>query len=99
MNFMSRKFLAIIAVAIVGMVMSRAQSPAPIVVQAMSPATAAPAAKAAPQDVASNQEAIKILEQIKSANQETLKRQQALLEQFEELKKAADQLKIFTKRG
>ncbi len=95
---MSQKFLTIVAIAIVGVVAGKAQSPAPIVVQAMSPAPAAPAVKVATQD-ASSQETLKLLEQIKAANQETLKRQQAMLEQLEELQKAAEQLKIFSKRG
>src|SRR4051794_30365268 len=98
---MNRKFFAIAAVAIVGIVMSKAQSPAPIVVQAMSPVTAVSAPKAVTQDASSSssQETVKMLEQIKAANQETLKRQQATLDQLEEAQKAAEQLKVFTKRG
>lgn len=95
---MSRKFFTIIAVLIVGMVVSRAQSPAPIVVQAMSPATAAPVANVPTQN-AYSPETVKMLEQVKAANQETLKRQQAMLDQLEELQKAAEQLKVFSKRG
>jgi hypothetical protein len=79
---------------------SRAQSPAPIVVQAASPATTAPAA-ATPgtHDPASLQSAIKLLEQIKAANAETLKKQEAALQQLDELQQAAEQLKVFAKRG
>ena len=96
---MNRKFFAIAAVVIAGIVMSRAQSPAPIVVQAMSPATVASAPKTAVTQDASSQETVKMLEQIKAANQETLKRQQTMLDQLEEVQKAAEQLKVFTKRG
>ena len=79
-----------------------AQSPTPIVVQAASGATvtstssksAAPAA-----DVQFIPEAIKLLEQIKAANNEVLAKQKAALERLDELQDAADQLRIFAKRG
>lgn len=79
----------------------RGQSPAPIVIKAISPATAAtPSPKPLVEpDTSTSQSAIKLLEQVKAANQETLKRQQAVLEQLDELQKAAEQMKIFTKRG
>jgi hypothetical protein len=84
---------------------SRAQSPAPIVVQAAGTATAqkpsAPATNQSPvaQDFASLQAALKSLQEIKAANAETLKRQEAAIQQLDELQKAADQMKIFSKRG
>jgi cell shape-determining protein MreC len=79
-----------------------AQSPTPIVVQAAfgttvtstSSKSAAPAA-----DVHSIPEAIKLLEQIKAANDEVLAKQKAALERLAELQDAADQLRIFAKRG
>ena len=78
----------------------QAQSPAPIIVQAASavptPPTIAPSAT---QDSDSIEAAIKLLEQMKAANGEILKRQQASLEQLDEIQKAAEQLKIFSKRG
>jgi hypothetical protein len=74
-----------------------AQTSAPMVVQAapgaaMAPAAAAPAASAA-------SPALQLLQAMKAANQETLKKQEATLIQLDELQKAADQIKIFTKRG
>ena len=51
------------------------------------------------QTAGSLQAAVQALEQIKAANQETLKRQQTVLEQLDELQKAAEQIKIYTKRG
>jgi hypothetical protein len=45
------------------------------------------------------QAAVKALRQAKAANAETLKRQEATLQQLDDLQKAAEQLKIFAKRG
>jgi hypothetical protein len=44
-------------------------------------------------------DAIKLLEQIKAANDEVLAKQKAALERLDELQDAADQLRIFVKRG
>jgi hypothetical protein len=78
----------------------QAQSPAPIIVQAASAApTPPPVAASATQDSDSIPAAIKLLEQMKATNAEILKRQQASLEQLDEMQKAAEQLKIFSKRG
>jgi hypothetical protein len=78
----------------------RAQSPAPIIVQA---ATATPAAKTIPipiaKDSETNQVAVRMLQQMKDANEDLLKRQEATLQRLDELQKAAEQLKIFSKRG
>jgi hypothetical protein len=79
-----------------------AQSPAPIVVQAASgttvTSTSSKSAATAP-DVHSIPEAIKLLEQIKAANDGVLAKQKAALERLDELQDAADQLRIFAKRG
>ena len=81
----------------------RAQSPTPIVVQAVSgttvTSTSSKSAAAASTDVHSIQDAIKLLEQIKAANDEVLAKQKAALERLAELQDAADQLRIFAKRG
>ena len=77
-----------------------AQSPAPIVVQAIvagTPATTAPAPVAA--SAAANESALKTLLEMKAANQETLRKQAATILQLEEMEKAAEQIKIYTKRG
>jgi hypothetical protein len=79
-----------------------AQSPTPIVVQAASgtavTSTSSKAVAAAP-DVHSIPDAIKLLEQIKAANDEVLAKQKASLERLDELQDAAEQLRIFAKRG
>jgi len=78
----------------------RAQSPAPVIVQ---PANAVPVTStkmvAAEADSQSIPGALKVLEQIKAANAETLAKQKAALEKLDELQDAADQLRIFSKRG
>ena len=80
-----------------------AQSPTPIVVQAATSntatASAATKAAAAAPDVQSLPDAIKLLEQIKAANDEVLAKQKAALQRLDELQDAADQLRIFAKRG
>jgi hypothetical protein len=76
-----------------------AQSPTPVVVQAASsnPPTSTPAAPIAA--VSSVPDAIALLEKIKAANDEVLAKQKAALERLDELQQAADQLRIFAKRG
>lgn len=75
----------------------QAQTPAPVLVQAAPPA-AAPAAQAAPVTTTPSA-ALPLLQALKAANAETLKKQEATLVQLDELQKAADQIKIYTKRG
>lgn len=40
-----------------------------------------------------------MLQQMKAANEEILKKQQDTLQRLDELQKAAEQLKVFSKRG
>ena len=68
-----------------------AQSPMPPVASAQAPA--------APDDSGSIQAALKMLQEMKAANEETLRKQAATLQQLDELEKAADQLRIFARRG
>jgi hypothetical protein len=78
----------------------------PIIVQAatnnaISASTASTTGQAATmaQNAAAVQVAIQTLERIKSANDDVLKRQEATLRQLEEMQQAAEELKIFSKRG
>ena len=72
----------------------------PIVVQAANAASTPVAAKPVVQEnTGSAQATIKALEQAKAANDEILKKQEATLQQLDDLQKAAEQLKIFAKRG
>jgi hypothetical protein len=80
---------------------AKGQSPRPVVVPALSPAAVVPpASKAAPGvDSVSMPLTIKTLEEMKAANEEMLKKQEAALEQLDALQKAANEIKIFGKRG
>ena len=101
MDGMRRRALFMSIFAAMSVFAAKAQSPAPIVVQAAS-SNAASAATASPpvaQDSEALQAALKSLQEIKTANEETLKKQEATLQQLDELQKAADQVKIFGKRG
>ena len=97
----SKLFFIVLAVVVELFVAGlRAESPAPVIIQAQTGATAAAPAPALSQTGSnSTQLAIKLLEEMKSANDETLKKQQAALETLDELQKAAEQIKIFSKRG
>jgi hypothetical protein len=84
---------------------SSAQQPTSrMVVVQPAGSTTAPAAAAGPagapvtaqSDAVAN--ALKLLDQIKANNDATLKKQEAMLQQLDELQKAAEQLKVFSKR-
>lgn len=95
------KLFLIAGVAAVAIALVQGQSPAPIVVPAASQVTAAPGAAAAP--VAPNsdsvQATIKMLQAMKERNAETLQKQEAALQRLDELQQAAEQLRIYAKRG
>ena len=78
---------------------SQGQTSAPAVVQAVPqqnvPATAQPAAAGA----ASTQAALLALQAMKAANDAVLKDQAATLQRLDDIEKAADQLKIFSRRS
>ena len=78
--------------------LSNGQSPVPVVVPAMTPATTAksPATVNAP---SSTQAALQTLQAMKAANDEVLKQQAATLQKLDELEKAANEIRIYTKRG
>lgn len=75
-----------------------AQSPAPVIVQAM---TRAPTSKApaTADNATSVQGALKSLQALKAANEEILKQQAATLIKLDEIEKAAQEIRIYSKRG
>ena len=84
-------------IAVVGSIAS-AQTPMPIVVPAMTPSTTqSPVAAAV--TTASAQTTLKALQAMKAANEEILKQQIATLEKLDEIEKAANEIRIYTKRG
>ena len=76
-----------------------AQSPMPVIVPAATPAVTKSQAPAPSQSSSSLQAALKMLQEIKAANAETLRKQAATLEMLDEMEKAAEQIKVYTKRG
>ena len=79
--------------------MSGAQTPAPVVVPAMTPATAVKGPAAPDNAAVSIQGTVKALQAMKAANEEILKQQAATLLKLDEIEKAANEIRIFTKRG
>lgn len=94
MRVATLSFLALVALGGV----ASAQSPMPVIVPAMTPATSKAPAPATPDD-GSLQAAVKLLQEMKAANEETLRKQAATLEQLDALEKAANEIKIYTKRS
>jgi hypothetical protein len=71
----------------------------PVIVQAATPAARTSQQSAPSANSGSMQEALKMLQEIKAANEETLRKQAATLELLDEMEKAAEQIKVYTKRG
>ena len=78
---------------------SDAQSPVPVVVvPAVTPATATNPVTAAV-STTSMQTTLKALQAMKAANDEILKQQAATLQKLDEIEKAAQEIRIYSKRG
>jgi hypothetical protein len=76
-----------------------AQSPTPLVVPAMTPATSANSPVATAVTTTSTQTTLKALQAMKTANDEILKQQAATLLKLDEIEKAAQEIRIYTKRS
>ena len=75
------------------------QTPMPIVVPAMTPAKTTQSPVTAAVTTTSTQTTLKALQALKAANEEILKQQTATLEKLDEIEKAANEIRIYTKRG
>ena len=95
---MKARLIAALASLLYSLGTLQAQTPNPAGVPANVPAPA-PAPPAAPASAAGSQALLQALQQMKAANDETLRKQQATLQQLDELQKAVDQIKIYTKRS
>jgi hypothetical protein len=92
------KFLLII-LTVLGLGISLpAQSPVPIIVPAAAPSLPAKAPAAVPVSDAIPA-LLKTLQEMKSTNEETLRKQEAALEQLDELEKIAEQIRLYTRRS
>ncbi len=78
---------------------ANAQSPTPIVVQAMTPAPTKQSPVVAGVTTPAAQTTLKALQEMKAANDEILKQQKATLEKLDEVEKVANEIRIYTKRG
>ena len=95
-------FLSLVAaVGVFALTTSRAQSPAPIIIQAATPApaVAAPAAAMAAVAQSDSKVTLQLLQEMQATNAATIKKQEAALESLDALQKAAEEIKIFSKRG
>jgi hypothetical protein len=95
-----RAILLSLLVAATAVSISQAQTPAPIVVPAMTPATTtSQPAVAAGVTNSATQTTLKALQAVKAANEEILKQQAATLLKLDEIEKAAQEIRIYSKRG
>jgi len=97
---MNRKLALLCLIVPLAFGIIRAQSPT-IIVQAASPAPVASTTTtpSSASDSKSLPTLIKLLQEMKATNEETLKKQEATLQQLDDLQKAAEQMKAFSKRG
>ncbi len=78
---------------------STAQTPAPVIIQAVTPAPAVAPKASVPAEETKSTNTLQLLLEMQTANAETIKKQEAALATLDELQKAAEELKIFSKRG
>jgi hypothetical protein len=87
--------LSLLAVVAIGSAQS--QTPMPVIVPAMTPATVVKTTAA--DNSAGSQTGLKALQALKAVNAEILKQQEATLLKLDELEKAANEIRIYSKRG
>jgi hypothetical protein len=93
-----RTYFFILAAAVLVSIAS-AQSPTPIVVPAMTPPVTTKSPVTPAVATVSTQTTLKVLQAMKAANIEILKQQEATLQKLDEIEKAANEIRIYTKRG
>ncbi|MGH8095582.1 MAG: hypothetical protein ACREIF_19295 [Chthoniobacterales bacterium] len=97
------KALLLAALASLGLTIAliHAQTPAPVILQAATSPSAAAVAPAANRAAPRLDTAVmlQLLQQMQVTNAATIKKQEAALLTLDELQKAAEELKIFSKRG
>lgn len=94
---MKRGMLA--AVLALVMLATRGAGQTPIVVPAASAPAQAQVRAAVAADPNESAKILQQLQQIKGANEQTIRKQEALLQQLDELQKTAEQLRIFASRS
>src|SRR5205809_3774876 len=98
-----KKYLFVgLAISILAGVALQAQSNQPVVIQAITPQsgnTPRAATVQATTTAPSPESTLKLLQDIKAANAAVLSKQAETIQQLDDLEKAADQIRIFSKRG
>jgi hypothetical protein len=97
-----RSYLIVFSVSIVCLLCLRSsegQMAAPVIIQAATPAPAGVVKPNAPTLETGAQSTVQLLQEMQAANADTIKKQEAALATLDELQKAAEELKIFSKRG
>jgi hypothetical protein len=96
-------FLGLFALGALALDQLPAQSPAPIIVQAMPAAGSATPAVSAPaaghSGTVASKDILQLVREMQAANAATIKKQEATLLTIDALQKAADDIKIYSKRG
>lgn len=95
------KTAAFLLLTVLTLTVASAQTPAPMIVPAEPAANVSSVPAAAPQaaPVAPAGNALQVMQALKATNDDLLNKQTATLQRLDELQKAADQLKIYSKRG
>ena len=93
-----RQFIHASVFVVLALCSALAQTPAPVVIQAV-PQTNVAATQRGPAAEPNLEAAVQAILSLKAANEETLKKQAATIQLLEELEKAAEQIKIYSKRG
>lgn len=81
------------------LVSSPGQSPAPLIIQAATPAPGGVAPASLGTAPGGSKSMMQLLQEMQATNAGTIKKQQAALETLDRLQKAAEEIKIFSKRG
>jgi hypothetical protein len=94
-------FVAALAFGVLPLIPGRAQSPVPVIIQAATPAPAGAALEPATSASAQpdSKAMLQLLQEMQATNAATIKKQEAALETLDALQKAAEEIKIFSKRG
>ncbi len=98
---MRTSFLGPLLIALLTIASLDAQTPAPVIVQAATHAPAAPATPppAAATAAADTKNLMQLLQEMQATNAATIQKQEAALQTLDALQKAAEEIKIFSKRG
>ena len=84
---------------VLSLMSSQGQTPAPVIIQAATPIPTIVAKPVAAAPGIDSKTTLQFLQEIQATNAATIKKQEAALATLDELQKAAEEIKIFSKRG